>query len=418
MIHVRKIVTVYALLMVVVSCYFFPFEFTFLPKGINTKMMLAVCGVMFLCLHALRTSSVYINKRLLWASLIVLVFCLVCFFAVDNNNTDDYSYALYVFSFGTWLGGAYATFSILRLYHNKVTFRVIMNYLIVVCVLQCVLALIIDLSEPIKDIVDTYISQATIAENDLLESIDRLYGIGATLDVAGVRFSIVLLGLSVLVCRDHEIRDHRMLMVLYLFAFMVISIVGNIISRTTLVGMSMALFYFLIKTGSLIQIRKENIRFWWVVLLVGGIALVVAVYFYNNDEYFYSQLRYGFEGFFNWVEKGEWRTDSTDRLNSVMWIWPTDTRTWLGGTGIFKQFLGTDIGYCRFVLYAGLPALVVFSLFFVYNAFALIPKMGRYRDFCLGLLVLGFIIWLKVATDLYIMYALLYCIDEEREVEE
>lgn len=418
MIDIRKIVTVYTPLTVVMSCYFFPFEFLFLPKGINTKMMLAVCGVVFLYFHFVKRSVVYMRNRLLWASLIVLIFCLVCFLAVDYNNTNDYSYALYAMSFATWLGGAYGVYGMLSLNHNKVTFRVIMNYLIAVCVLQCVLALVIDLTDPLKNIVNMYISQATIAENDFLVDIDRLYGIGAALDVAGVRFSVVLFGLSVLVCVDDEIRDSQGAIVLYLISFMIISIIGNIMARTTLVGMSMGILYFLVKTGDLIQIRNENIRFWWAALFVGGSAFLVAVYFYNNDAYFYSQLRYGFEGFFNWVEKGEWRTDSTDKLSSVMWIWPSDTRTWIWGTGIFKQFLGTDIGYCRFVLYAGLPALAVFSLFFVYNTFALIKKMGRYRDFCLGLMVLGFIIWLKVATDLFIMYALLYCMDEEKEVVE
>ena len=416
MMDIRKIVTVYAPLTVVVSCYFFPFEFTFLPEGINTKMMLAACGAVFLYLHTLRAPAVYIDKRLLWASLIVVLFCLTGFVAIDYNNTDDYSYALYVISFSTWLCGAYGVYGTLRLFHERVTFKLIMDYLIAVCVLQCVLALLIDLVEPFNNLVNAYVSQATIAESEFLEEVDRLYGIGAALDVAGVRFSVVLLGLSVLVCRDEGIRKDRQAMAIYLLAFIVISTIGNIISRTTLVGTMMGFFYFLFQTGNLIHIRGENIRFWRVALFVGGVTCVVAVYLYNSDDYFYRHLRYGFEGFFNWVEQGEWRTDSTDRLNSVMWVWPTDLKTWLLGTGVFAQFLGTDIGYCRFILYAGLPALTVFSLFFIYNALALMRKLGPYRDFCLGLLMLGFIIWLKVATDVFMMYALLYCMDEEKEV--
>lgn len=416
MMDVRRILIVFVPLMVVVSCYFFPFEFTFLPKGINTKMILAVCGVVFFYFHTLKTSYVYMDKRLLWASLIVILFCLIGFVAVDYNHTEDYSYALYVISFVTWLGGAYGVYGILKRFHERVTFRVLMNYLIAICVVQCVLALAIDLVEPLKNLVDTYVSQATIVDDKFLEKVDRLYGIGATLDVAGVRFSVVLFGLAVLVCRDEQIKNNQLAIVVYLLAFMTISIIGNIISRTTLVGMIIALFYFLLKTGNVIQMRRENIRFWWAALLVGCVACIIAAYLYNNDEYFYTQLRYGFEGFFNWVERGEWRTDSTDRLNSVMWIWPTDNKTWFFGIGVFDKFLGTDIGYCRFVLYGGLPLLTVFSLFFVYNAWACLGKLGVYRDFCIGLLILGFIIWLKVATDLFLMYALLYCMDEEKEV--
>lgn len=415
MMDVRRILTVYIPLMVVVSCYFFPFEFTFLPKGINTKIMLAVCGMLFLYSYTLKTSAVYIEKKIVWALLIVWLFCITGFVAVDYNHTEDYSYAFYIFSFGTWMGAAYAIYSMLKLFHERVSFEVLMNYLIAICVVQCILALTIDLVEPLKNIVDTYISQATIVDDKFLEKVDRLYGIGATLDVAGVRFSIVLFGLSVLVCNNEQIRENRWAIAIYLVAFMAISIIGNIISRTTMVGMTMGILYFLFRTGNLIHIKHENIHFWSVGLPVVCIVCFIAIYFYNNDGYFYKHLRYGFEGFFNWLEYGEWRTSSTDRLNSVMWIWPTDLKTWFLGTGIFAKFLGTDIGYCRFVFYGGLPTLIVFSLFFIYNTWACTTKLGPYRNFCIGLLALGFIVWLKVATDLFIMYALLYCMDKEEE---
>ena len=45
-------------------------------------------------------------------------------------------------------------------------------------------------------------------------------------------------------------------------------------------------------------------------------------------------MRFAFEGFFNWVEKGEWSTSSTEKLNREMWIWPNDQRTWLIGSGL------------------------------------------------------------------------------------
>lgn len=416
MMDIRRILPVYVPLIVVVSCYFFPFEFTFLPKGLNTKIVLAVFGAVFFYFHSLEKPSVSIDKNLLWALIIVVCFCFTGIIAVDYNNTDDYSYALYIVSFFTWLGGAYAVYGFLKLFHRSVTFKTIMNYLIVVCVIQCVLALLIDLVEPLKNFVDTYVSQDTIADDEFLRKVNRLYAIGVALDVAGVRFSIVLIGLSVLVCRDEQIRRNSKRIAVYLLAFMVISIVGNIISRTTQIGMAMGILYIVFRTVNLKQIRNENVRFWWVAAFVGGVTFLMASYFYMNDEYFHSQLRYGFEGFFNWIEQGEWRTDSTDRLNTVMWVWPQDTETWMFGTGVFDKFLGSDIGYCRFVLYAGLPALGIFSLFFIYNAVSLMRKMGRYADFCLVLMALGFIIWLKVATDVFIMFALLYCLDREEKV--
>lgn len=65
--------------------------------------------------------------------------------------------------------------------------------------------------------------------------------------------------------------------------------------------------------------------------------------------------------------KGVWYTDSTERLNQAMWIWPADndTKTWLIGKAVFSDWgaVGTDIGYCRFVFYCGLTGLCTFILF-------------------------------------------------------
>jgi hypothetical protein len=268
---------------------------------------------------------------------------------------------------------------------------------------------VIDLVEPIRLWVDTYISNATVAGNDALKEINRLYGIGVALDPAGVRFSIVLVGLSALVARDQEIRKNKKYIFFYVVAFFIISVVGNMIARTTIVGMVMGGMYMLYSIHFFRgEIKKEVINVWSMVLVATGIIVIVAIWFYNNDAYMYRLFRFGFEGFFNWIETGVWTTASTTKLNTTMWIWPEDTKTWIIGSGNFQ---GTDIGYCRFILYSGLCGLIVFSLFFVYNAIACMHKFPHYRLFFFMLLLLSFIIWIKVATDLFLIYALFYCID-------
>ena len=126
----------------------------------------------------------------------------------------------------------------------------------------------------------------------------------------------------------------------------------------------------------------------------------------------HSDLRFAFEGFFNWTETGEWSTASTDKLNNEMWIWPSDTRTWLIGSGLFESFVySTDIGYCRFILYCGLLGFSIFSVFFIYNAYAFNRKFEDVSFLAFLLLVLTFVIWIKVATDIFQIYALLFCAD-------
>lgn len=95
-----------------------------------------------------------------------------------------------------------------------------------------------------------------------------------------------------------------------------------------------------------------------------------------------------------------------------MWVWPTDTKSWIIGTGLFDGWVySTDIGYCRFILYCGVIGFGVFALFFIYNALIFAQRYREYNTLFLALLLLTFIIWIKVATDIFIIYALLYCMN-------
>lgn len=406
---------VVAFVTAIVSCYFFPFEFTFLPEGLNTKMLLAAIGVLLFVFHCIRNSSINLNRELMVATLIVILYCLIGFISVDYNNTGDYTYAIYFISYAVWLGGAYTVCRLILFCHNKLTLKLQINYLALVCVVQCLLALAIDLIIPLKNWVDSYISQTTVADTDFLNDVNRLYGIGAALDVAGTRFSMALLGLSALLVHDHEIRNSRRLITIYFLAFLVICGVGNMISRTTSVGMALALVYLFGFSGMLSgTVNKYHTNLWVVLGVLGVFFIATMTYLYNNDPYYHSLMRYGFEGFFNWIEKGQWTTDSTEKLNNKMWLWPSSTKSWVIGDGSWA-YIGTDIGYCRFIFYSGVIGLVLFSLFFIYNAIVCIHRFPSYKLLFIGIMLLGFIIWIKVPTDLFIIYALLYCINNEKE---
>lgn len=402
-----------SVLVIVMSCYFFPFEFTFLPDGLNTKIMLAMLAFPLLGIHFLIEKSITIHRELLIAIIFAMIFSVIGYISMDINNSKDTSYANYIISFSTWLLGAYSVCVIIRGVHGYLDFELLFNYLIVVCVIQCFLALLIDYNSSVKLWVDTYISQAPVADVEFLNRVDRLYGVGAAVDVAGTRFSIVLVGLVAVLNTLRKKKSKLLQITLYWVAFVLIAVVGNMISRTTVVGVALAFGYMVFTSNFL----KES---WGVYKISYNVAIVsvtlilvlVVVYFYQNDLEVREQLRFAFEGFFNWVEEGKWYTGSTDRLNSVMWIWPesSDVKTWLIGKATFDNWhaVGTDIGYCRFVFYSGLLGLITFSVFFIYNAWACNKMVPGYPLFFCFLLALTFIIWLKVATDLFIIYALFY----------
>jgi len=392
-----------------VSCYFFSFGFTFLPPSVNTKIILAGIGAPLLFFRLFRSQRVAISRPLFTATGLALVFSLVCYIAADVNRTDDFAYATYFMSFTIWLLAGYTVVMAIRQLHGYINFHLLTYYLAAVCLAQCILALWIDSSPAMQSLVDRYIEQGQA----FVKEVDRLYGIGAALDNAGVRFSVVLIMLSSLVRQDLFHKRHTLLTALLLIVFFTILILGNIIARTTSIGGLIGLLIILFTTGLFHRvIRIEFVRFFTLLSILILLAVLVAMYFYAHNELFREYMRFAFEGFFNYFETGEFRTDSTDKLTTNMWIWPTDTRTWLIGTGLFDGWVfNTDIGYCRFVLYCGLAGFSVFASFFIFNALSFLYRYSHYKLLFLSLLAFSFIIWIKVSTDIFLIYALFYCIE-------
>lgn len=410
---------------VVMSFFFYPISFTFLPSSLNTKMMLAVLGAIMFVYTSLKSHTVLLSRDTLYAAIIAVVFSVVCYFSTVINNTNDSSYTSYVVSFFVWFFAAYSVCELLRSHYGVVSLRIITMYLTWVAVAQCILSQMIDNIPSFQILVDSIVSG-----NSHVRELDRLYGIGASLDTAGVRFSVTLLLLSFFIVKAGESSESVGELWGYYFSFIVITVLGNMISRTTSVGSIIGLGYILLyAVGNMSQEVKANqLKSVAIILIMLGVLIPLGVYLYNTNANVHSNLRFAFEGFFNWIEYGEWRTDSTDKLNAVMWVWPKDVRTWIIGSGLFDGWVySTDIGYCRFILYCGIVGFSIFSFFFAYNAYAFSQKFDNVVLLAFLLLCLTFVIWLKVSTDIFLIYALLLCaddivddseIDDEEELEE
>lgn len=95
----------FAMLLVsmIVSGYYFPFAFTFLPE-VNTKMILAVIGIALVFYQGCRKHQITVSKELTGAIVLACLFSFICLFSIDYNRRDDYAYVNYYATFFTWLG--------------------------------------------------------------------------------------------------------------------------------------------------------------------------------------------------------------------------------------------------------------------------------------------------------------------------
>lgn len=410
---------------ILTSFGFFPFEFVFLP-GMNTKMLMAGVGLGVFAVRAGMRRGLVSDPDFLTLLTYGGLVSLIGFAATVYNGSTDYTYTTYVVSMLVWLSSSYVIITAMRAVHGRVSVHLVINYLVAVCVVQSILALAIDMYGPVKNFVDSIVP----SEEFKKYAGDRLYGIGCSLDIAGTRFAAVLIMIAYLCADSRRVKSGWQLS-LYLAAFFVIAVIGNMISRTTVIGVAVALLYWVYASGMLrFDLNEQGKRLWkgvgWLML----IALPVVVYAYHHNPNIHQNIRFGFEGFFSLAEKGYWQTTSNDRL-ATMVVFPDNMKTWIIGDGYFGNplsadkfyigpgigsfYMNTDIGYLRFIFYFGVFGTVMFCLYMLRVSAICIQRFSGYGLMFALLLLLNYIIWCKVSTDIFLVFALFLCVSKEDE---
>lgn len=416
-----------AFTVILTSFYFFPFEFTFLP-GINTKMALAGIGLPLLGYQLARQQAPVANRAVFILSVWAGLASLFGWLSITYNNTPDTAYASYIVSMWVWLSAAYVVTFCMRNVHGHLSAMLVTRYLLVVCVCQCVLALMIDAYPAIKQTVDFYVQQG---QNFLSDSnVNRLYGIGASLDVAGSRFAAILVIIAYFVANADR-QESSKYIPLFLIAFFTIAVIGNMIARTTTVGLLMAVAYWFY-VSKIYQFkldgRHKSLWLWLSLLLVLTVVITCfSYYFVPGTE---KKLRFAFEGFFSLAESGDWAVSSNERLKT-MYVFPETLKTWLIGDGYFSNprdvdpyfigeeiggyYMGTDVGYLRFIFYFGLLGLIAMCMVIYKAGFYCIRNLPFHKEMFIMLLMVNYLVWFKVATDIFLVFALYLMISREDE---
>lgn len=427
------------LLGVLTSLYFFPFEFTFLP-GYNTKKLMAAFSLVLWGYNLAKKRVFTTDRHLFVISVFAIIVSLIGAFTAVFNSTPDYTYASYIVSMWVWLGASYVVVNAIKAYHKTISVDLVCHYIIGVCVAQCVLALIIDNNIYIKEFVDTYVGGLGFVSQDKLVMKDRLYGIGCSLDVAGTRFSAALVMIAAMLSKHKDCGSRRIY--LYLASFAIIGVIGNMIARTTTLGVMLAVLYWICKGLPFdMSVGRAAFSVFKRAVLMVLIVLPFMIHLYNTNYNVRGDIRFAFEGFFSLAETGEWSVSSNDRLKT-MYVFPDNAKTWIIGDGYFDgptgkdpYYLGevtmtgyymlTDVGYCRFIFYFGLIGLIAFMFFFFKVADVCVTKFPRDALMFWLLLAVNYVVWLKVATDIFVVFALFLSIDkedndeyEEREAEK
>ena len=402
------------------SLFFFPVGLTFLP-GPNSKNLLAAVGLALALFALVRQSDFSVPRELLILLLLSGMVSLMSLVSITYNQTPDNSYVSFIRATAIWLSSAFTVACAIRAVHGRIDVPLVVHYLTGACLFQCASAMLIAFVPSFSLFVDRYFDTGQA----LLKDLDRLYGIGASLDVAGSRFSAVLTALVFLLTSSQR-KVSNWMAVFYTLSFIVISSIGNMIARTTTVGMIIGIAWLIIVP--FIQhasLRREGRSGKLIAILVTTFVLIlISIALYNTVPQMKEFLRFGFEGFFNYFEAGEWETDSTSKLETMV-VLPEELRTWIIGDGYFMNsrydpnylgdatdqgfYMGTDIGYLRFIFYFGVAGLIWIVAFLVYSAVICCRYFPQYTWLFLLALLVGLVVWAKVSTDIFLFFAIFLC---------
>lgn len=405
------------LTLIVADFYLFPFVPSVLSIDFNVKMILAGLALPCVGFQLATQRKALINIDFLIICLFTFPISLFSLLSNVYNNTNDFSFNFYFISVFVWMAAGFLVVSMIKLVHQKLDVQLLADYLIGVCCLQCVLALCMEYIPSLKDFINGMMS----GEGFMGNAGDRMYGLGCALDVAGGRFAAILVIIAFLLTKTQS----QIKIWFYIISFFIILIIGNMIGRTTTVGGVLSILYWIYDI--LKRNRSENGFYKY--LLIGLVVIVpIIIILYSTSPVFYQRIRFGFEGFFSLMEVGRWETNSNDILLNHMMVFPDNMKTWLIGDGYGANpsvtdpyytgkhysgfYMGTDIGYLRFIFYFGV--LGMFSMIALFVCFWRIccKRFGNLKDLITLLLIINLVIWFKATSDLLPIFAILLCISK------
>lgn len=410
---------------VIVDFFFFSTLLSF-TGSYNTKELMAVVGIVLFMADMYRQKNFAISNEFLGLLIYSGLISLAALFSAIFHNTQERTYTTYFLSMLVWLSSAYVAIKCIKGVHGKVSIELVAKYIVIIAVVQGLIAVIADNYAPL----DNFIMR-NVPGLEWTKSEDRLYGFGTTcaLDSGGIRFAIAsVLCAHVIKTLVHEERTRAV--PFYILAFLLITVCGNMVARTTTVGSLAGLAYLLFYISPFQKkLTTATLRAWLWILMEVLVVVIIVASLYNSDSKFYRRTRFAFEGFFSLVEEGHWQTGSNDRLMD-MYVLPDNLETWLIGDGYMVistsdpyymgeaqegYYMGTDIGYLRFIFFFGLLGLGIYSLYIIYAGRVCIRMHPGNTLLFLGLTAMNFVIWLKVATDCFFILALFICLGYVRD---
>lgn len=388
-----------------------------IPLGFGTRVYLSLGGVALTFLQLTVGNGIYFLTgkfgKIIAALSIVSAVSIV---SILVNQTADLEFVKYAISMLLIVSAAYFVGIVFtNTFHAQA--REVLLYTFISCVaLQCVLAVLMFVNESFKDLLLNLVNASEVEADQISSTGEfRLVGFGSSFFGAGITNGVALM--LICFCLRHYLHSGRSAIILGV-TYLVIALVGILMSRTTVLGISLSLLYLLIaRILDRKMPKKEYYRRFLLTLIISiacSLILFFAVVDFSTIE---PMINWAFEPVVNYFNGDGLKSTSTDQLMDMYSGSDLTELPWLIGDALFKDpfepelyYMHVDVGYLRLIYYFGVPGLLAFLVFQIRTIFSALPFFRGDIVFVFlavaDLLLLNF----KGFTDLFVYFFLFFMI--------
>ena len=342
--------------------YIFPFK----AYGIEPRIFIFI---VFSWIAMLNYKSIRCKIPSSYINILLLPICvgIQSLISMFINGTDDYSFAIYPLQIIYLLILSYCIYYIVKHINKTISFELISKYFIGVLLLQAVIAIAMFVEPSINDYV-LFDLQGMDSDGRILQSYlgMRLIGLGCFYFGGGLIYGLGLVIIMALLLKRPLYRLSQWILI---GCYFIVFVIGICVARTCLVGWGISmllLFQNIVRQ----KIKRSVFHTSWRFMSYMVTIVVVLVVIYNTipviQEKYGEIIKFGFEVFINYAERGTLETDSTNSLKTL-YVWPEQMSSYLWGDGRFwgdnsegeSYYKNTDVGYIRLIYYFGIPGLLL-----------------------------------------------------------
>ncbi|MDM1348437.1 O-antigen ligase family protein [Myroides marinus] len=364
------------LLFIVLFIYIYDIKISIFPYYLN--YILSCLGTLSFIRDL--TSYKFLLQKKLVSRLVITLFMIFFFYLITYifNSNGDFYYIKEIVALDLLLiMGAYYVYKLFVYYYKVVDIHIVLKYYLLCILTQLFLSLIMFFNQSVYLILDSFLLRSEL-ESAVVEGTreNRLIGFGVAFFTSGIINSIALVFIALYLTLKDRLISNRFLFI----SFLLISLIGLMMSRTTLIGIILAICITLYKKKNVFTSRT----LFYSICCSAFLFVFMVVFdgeFFNMNEKFSVVFDFGFELFENLFVKGEVSTSSTNKMFEMYNILPSNLKTWVLGDGFYRNpvhpelgyYMETDIGFFRLIFNGGIIGVIMFMLL----QFTVIKNLSR-----------------------------------------